>query len=76
MNKKRRENLRFAASLLERAGEIVDKCKDEESDCMSNLEGTALENTERYETMETSCEYLDAAFEDIESARDNLLSAM
>lgn len=76
MNKKRRENLRFAASLLERAGEIVNKCRDEESDCVYNLEGTSLENTYRYESMEHSCECLESAIDEIDSARESLYSAM
>jgi hypothetical protein len=76
MNKKRRENLRFAASLLDRAGEIVYKCLDEESDCMSNLEGTSLENTERYGCMEDSCDYMERACDKIDSAKDNLYNAM
>lgn len=76
MNKKRRERIRYAAGLLEQASSIVDNCRDEENDAMSNLEGTSLENTDRYSEMEEACDYLDDAFDEIESARDKLFSAI
>ena len=76
MNKKRRECIRYAAKLLQEAGGIVDKCRDEESDSMYNLEGTPLENTDRYSQIEESCDYLDGAYEDIESAREKLFNAL
>lgn len=76
MNKKRRERIRYAAKLLEEAGGIVDQCKEEESDCLYNIEGTSLENTDRFSKMEESCEYLEDAYDDIESAMDKLSNAI
>lgn len=76
MNKTRREKIRKAIEFLESAYSIVDTCKDSEEDSLSNLEGTSLENTERYEKIEQSCEYLSDAVDDIERAKDNLCNAM
>ena len=76
MNAKRRGKLKYAASLLDKAGIIINECKDEESDCMVNIEGTSLENTDMYLKMANACECLEYAFEDIESVRNNIYEAM
>lgn len=76
MNKTRREKIRKAIEFLESAYSIVDTCRDSEEDSLSNLEGTSLENTERYGNIEKSCEYLNDAADEIEMAKDNLHNAM
>lgn len=73
MNKKRRQRVRHAARLLDEARGIIDECKDEEYDSMSNLEGTALENTDRYQQMEEAYDLLDDVYSDLESVYDKLM---
>lgn len=76
MNKKIRERVKIAINYLQIASEISEDCRDHEYDAMTNIEGTSLENTSRYEAIESSCNYLEEAIEDIESAIDNLSSSI
>ena len=76
MNKQKRERIRSAIGLLDRVFEIIDECKDAEEESLMNLEGTSLENTERYESIEKSCDYLNEAIETIEQAKEQLEEAM
>ena len=76
MNKGRREDLKLAIDLIDRVITIINKCKNDEEDAMCNLEGTSLEYTERYEKMESSCDYIDSALDSLESAKDDIQLAM
>ena len=76
MNKQSRRDLRLAISLLEKAGEISIMCRDKEMDSLSNLEGTSLEYTERYEKMEEASDYLDRASDSIDEAIEFLSNAI
>lgn len=76
MNKRRRQNISNAVGLLQKAYDIVDRCRDEEEDAKANLEGTSLEYTGKFEMMESSHQYLENAAEKIEDAIDELSSAM
>ena len=76
MNKQRREKIRCAIQQLNNVYDIIDRCKDAEEDSLSNIEGTPLENTSRYEDLENSCEYLSDALESIDGAREKLQEAM
>lgn len=76
MNKKSRESVKNIITVLETVSHGVENLKDREDDSMSNLEGTSLEETEMYESIEKSSEYLGDALSDIESAIDNLKDAI
>lgn len=76
MNKKIRERVKTAIDYLQKASEISEGCRDHEYDAMTNIEGTSLENTSRYEAIEKSCSYLEEAIDDIESAIDNLSASI
>lgn len=60
MNNKRREKLRKAIELVERATEIIETCQDEEQDSMDSIP-EALQLSERYESMEDAYGALDRA---------------
>lgn len=76
MNKKRREQIRYASSLLEKAGGIIETCGDEESDSLSNLEGTSLEYTDRYSQMEEAVDNLQDAYNKIGEANELLMNSI
>jgi ABC-type transporter Mla subunit MlaD len=76
MNKKRRERIRYASALLEEAGGIIEACSDEESDSLSNLEGTSLEYTDRYNQIEEAVDNLQDAFDKIGEANELLMNSI
>ena len=67
INKKRRESLRAAHSLLERAYNIVTFAKDEEENAIDNVPEN-LQSSDRYEQMEDAAELLSDAEDCIETA--------
>lgn len=69
MNKKRRELLKSAKPFLTKAASIIEMAAEQESDCMDNVP-ESLQDTERYEKMESAVENLEAALEHIENASD------
>ena len=74
MNKKRRDNIARAVSLLEAALSIVDTARAQEQDCLYNMPEN-LEYSERYEKMENAVEKLEDAISSIEEAKDALEEA-
>lgn len=60
MNKKRRGMVRDASVLLTRALDLIDRAKDEESDCLSNYPEN-LQSSDAYYNMEDAVDYLSDA---------------
>lgn len=75
MNNKRRESLKAAIILLERASVIVDRALDEEQDCLDNMPEN-LQMSERYEKMEVAIDHLEDASSDIDNAKNRIEEAV
>ena len=71
MNNKRRELLRKALMSLDIAEGQISTALDEENDCLSNMPEN-LEDSERYEKMELTIEYLEDALSGLDEARNNI----
>lgn len=69
MNNKRRDLLKLAVQLLERASGYVSQALDAEQDCLDNMPEN-LQSSERYEkdSLEAAIESIDSAKESIEDA--------
>ena len=74
MNNKRRELLKGAVGLLEKASGIVSMALDEEQDCLDNMPEN-LSDSERYKKMESAIDLLDDVVGQIDSAQENILEA-
>lgn len=75
MNNKRREKLREAIALFDRASSIVEAVCDAEGDCMDRVPEN-LQSSDRYEAMEDALDSLNQAIEKLDEAREYLLAAM
>lgn len=75
MNNKRRELLRGAMSFLDRAFNIVNNALEQEQDCLDNIPEN-LQNSERYDNMESSLEYLEDAVSLIDDAKSRIGDAL
>lgn len=71
MNKRRRERLSEAHSLLGRAVSIVDRAKNDEEDSLGNLPEN-LQASERGESMEEAIDELQSAIDSINDAMDHI----
>ena len=71
MNNARRELLGRAVSLLDQAYDIVSAALDQEQDCLDNMPEN-LQDSERYQKMESAVDCLEGAIESIDEARDNI----
>lgn len=75
MNNKRREKLRKAIELIERAHTIIEDAVDSEQDCMDNIP-EALQSGERYENMQEALDALCCAQEQCQTICDLVESAI
>ena len=75
VNKKRREKLRAAISLLDRAEALVNEACDQESGALDNYPEN-LQESERFEKMEDAVDSLNDALESIGEARDRIEAAI
>ncbi len=75
MNKERRERLRETNVLLERALDLVERIKNEESDCLYNYPEN-LQNSDAYYNMEDAVDYLTDAGCEIQEAIKNIEEAL
>ena len=75
MNRSRRSYLQQASVLLDGAIDIIRTAKDDEQECLDNLPEN-LQNSERYETMETAIDSLEEAIEKIEEAKGHIGDAV
>lgn len=75
MNDNRRNNIRDAISLLERANDILTNAQEEEQDCIENMP-ESLQNTLRFEKMEEADGYLGDAISSIDDAIESANNAM
>ena len=75
MNEKRRESLRAAVSLLDRAETLVNTVCDQESDVLDNYPEN-LQGSERFEKMEDAVDSLNDALESIGEAKDRIEAAI
>lgn len=75
MNQKRRDKLKEAVSLLERAYNIVADIAEEESDALDNMPEN-LQSSDRYEKMESAIDELEEALQKISDANESIDSAM
>ena len=71
MNNKRRTKLKKADKLLDEALSLVSLVLQEEEDSLDNIP-ESLQDTERYEQMETAVDYLGDCVEQIDSARGSI----
>lgn len=74
MNNKRRDLLRLAGNMLDRALGYVTRALDAEQDCLDNMPEN-LQYSERYEKMEAAIDNLETAVERIDEAKDCLEEA-
>ena len=74
MNKKKRETLKDAGVLLDKAISIVSRVLDEEQDCLDNMPEN-LQASEKYERMEVAIDKLEEAIDQIDSAKENIEEA-
>lgn len=75
MNEKRRERLRLAVGLVEKATTLIEISLDEEQNCLDNIPEN-LQNSERYEHIETAVEKLSDAIDCLEEAKANITGAV
>lgn len=75
MNDKRRGRLKDALKMLSSAAAIVDEVCDSEQDCLDNYPEN-LQNTERFEQMETAVDSLNDALEIIDDVKEHIQSAI
>ena len=75
MNQKRRTKLKDAVSMIGAAKNIVEEIRDEEQDSLDNLP-EALSDGPRGEKMEEAIDLLDSAVSNLESAEEDITSAM
>ena len=74
MNNKRRELLKSAIILLDRASSIVNNALDQEQDCLDNMPEN-LQMSERYENMEAAVDCLEEAASHLDDARSRIAEA-
>lgn len=75
MNTKKRATLRSSIDLLKRASSLVDRVCDAETDAVNNCPEN-LQESERYQKMESAVEHLDEAMEHISSAIECIEAAI
>lgn len=68
MNERKRNRLREALKMLSSASSIIEAVCDSELDCMDNYPEN-LQNTERFEQMESAVDYLNDSLEKIDDAK-------
>lgn len=69
MNKSRRASLKRALSYLENASRLIHDAKYEEQDALDNMPEN-LQNSERYEAMESAIDAMEDAISAIDDVRD------
>jgi prefoldin subunit 5 len=75
MNAKRRKELEKVIALIEEARNQLETLKDEEQEAFDNMpEG--LQYSEKGERMETAISFMDDSFNELESAIENINSAI
>ena len=74
MNNKRRELLKSAIVLLDRASSIVSNALDQEQDCLDNMPEN-LQMSERYENMEVAVDCLEEAVSHLDDAKNRIEEA-
>jgi histidinol dehydrogenase len=75
MNDIRREKLRKALTLIDKAATIVDGVSDEEQDAIENYPEN-LQNTEKFEGMEIALDNLNEAVERMDGVKEIIEAAM
>lgn len=74
MNKKRRDLLKKAMSLLESVSAMVEQALEQEQDCLDNVP-ESLQASDKYERMEAAVSHLEDAAADLASAKDRIAEA-
>ena len=75
MNQQRRTKLKKARGLVSEAKEIVESVRDEEQEAYDNLPESIMDS-ERGERMEEAIDLLDSAVSNLESAEEDIGSAI
>lgn len=75
MNAKRRKELEKISALIEDAKSQLEALKDEEQEAFDNMP-ESLQYSEKGERMEEIISYLDDSFSELESAIENITSAI
>lgn len=75
MNAKRRKQLEKVIALIDDAKSQLDALKDEEQEAFDNMP-ESLQYSEKGERMEEIISYLDDSFSELESAIENITSAI
>lgn len=71
MNNTRRELLSRVGALLDQAYGIVSTALDQEQNCLDNMPEN-LQDSERYQKMESAVDNLESAVDSIEEAKDSI----
>ena len=74
MNNSRRDILKLAIKSLESASCLASQALDKEQDCFDNIPEN-LQESERYQKMESAIEKLEEAIEQIDAAKENIEEA-
>lgn len=74
MNKNRRDLLKLAVQMLEKASDYVSQALEGEQDCLDNMPEN-LQYSEKYEKMEAAIDNLEEAVESIDSAKESIEEA-
>lgn len=74
MNKARRELLSKVELLLDQAAGFILRALDEEQNCLDNMPEN-LQDSEKYQKMETAVDNLESAVDSIAEAKESIASA-
>lgn len=75
MNRQKREKLRIAMNNITIAVDIIERTKDDESDCLDNMPEN-LQSSERYAAMENAIDHLEDALSSLEDAKADVEAAI
>ena len=75
MDNKRRERLKTASCLIDRAYTIIESVLDREQECVDNYP-ESFQDTDKYEKMEAAVEALEEAVDSLDDVRDQIQIAI
>lgn len=76
MNKQRRADLQKIYGKLEKLRDDLDTIRDDETEALTNMEGTGLEYTDNYQPAEQASSSLDEAVEGLDGVLSNIEDAI
>lgn len=76
MNKQRRADLQKIYDKLEKLRNDLDTIRDDETEALTNMEGTGLEYTDNYQSAEQASSSLDEAVEGLDGVLSSIEDAI